>query len=200
MTDKPTIEGNNKPPEPSEQARRVFPHFTHADSVKGGKTKTPRKAAAARVNALKNGSRIRQDSPNIKALGLDNSAQKIAAPAVVERIKWLKEHYPAFYATSPEQSAEGIQKFFEDSLMEVLRLKSEGKNINQQLRDLGKDFILLHEMRFGKLNLNKNININLTEFQQDYELYRDSVIMVLKKHPGMLQAVRQEYERRKATK
>ena len=190
----------NNPPEAPKRLPQPAHILTHEDRVKGGKTKSPRRAAAARIAGLKTGTGIRPGSPNIAALGLDSTTQRAAAPAVAERIKWLKEHYPAFYAANPEESAAGIQKFFEDSLMETLKLKAEGKNIGDKLRDLGKDFILLHEMRFGKLNLNKNININLNEFQADYEIYRDSVIKVLKSHPGMLKAVREEYERRKATK
>lgn len=166
----------------------------------GGRSRSDRKTAAARTNALKNGTRIRPDSPNIKTLGLDNTKTRIAAPEVVERIRWLKEHYPAFYANNPEESAAGIQKFFEDSLMEILKLKSEGKNINEQMRNLGKDFISLHELRFGKLNLNKNLNINLDAERADFDVYRESVITVLKKYPGALMALGEEYERRKGLK
>ena len=100
------------------------------------------------------------------------------------RIQQLKEHYRLFGARDRQEFLQGVETMLGDALIDILKKKAAGRDVSKELQSLSNSFMELHDRYYGKLNVNENININVSKQQEEYFKFREAIIWLQQNKPG----------------
>ncbi len=139
--------------------RGVKYELSDEDRVLGGKSRSPAKIAAAKVNALKHGKSSKD--PTIKEAITPTSKEKALGITTSDKIKQLKRLNPLFASENRFNYLYGVQEFLGELLVSALRKKKEGKSTDYEYRQLTRLSLELFDRFYGKPDTIVNVQQNL---------------------------------------
>lgn len=185
------METNKSNPESNPQEKSKLDNFkgkrhtfTKEDSIKGGSSTSPRKIVSSAFNAMKTG-RYSQRVPHCHTCPIKKQCEFYdsndpKAPCKVLDIPGYRELVFALRMREEEEIITVINKH-----MQRLYLR----DLKQNDRESVKDFILL----LIKLNNSQHkrkqeniVNIQINNFHNEFNVFKDVTIGILKKHPDIM--------------
>lgn len=166
--------------------------FTKEDSIKGGKASSDRKRVSSAFNAMKTG-RYSKRVPHCNTCPIKKQCEFYdledpTAPCKVLDIPGYRELVFALRMRDEEEMITVINKH-----MQRLYIKDLKQNDRDAIRDFILLLIKLNNSQYKRRQENV-VNIQVNNFHNEFNLFKDTTIKVLKKYPKIMQEWREQLE------